>query len=355
MTAKQCAVFAVALGLIGMVGVHHSKGRAPRLLAPSDAPARTATCASRKPPGTHPAFTPQEQAHIDEVQEGILALRGRPFWQYRSSAERFKIETALAELKGMGLQGSDLAKGVIEDPLDFLQGERRTLVEDSVGSLNLEIQSLEWDSLGEALTSAQVDALSLALSERHKILASILTEDEMKQFAARHSFAGDQLRERVLQLSEPDFLEVSHANYQFERAAEAFEGPPAEEAAYLKPAHDRRQEQIRRQLKDGFSRYERSLSPSYEGQAVFALENGFDLETADQIHDLTEALRLSEIGMAESGVDMDEQAVRLNLEAGDALAKVEQLLGPHYQKWLSSPAALHFVARTSSTSESNSE
>ena len=288
------------------------------------------------PPVPHSPLLPV----AEQIQAQILALRSKAHWQYRPSAETFQIEAALGELKSLGLQPDDLAPGVMEDPLDFLSPSRKAEIQGVVVDQIVQLRTIEWDNLGEAWDGPTVDRYNELQKDHIARFRELLTTDEFQEYIARHSSAGDQLRNQRLDLTEEQFKAVAQAQFEFAHA-EVSDSDPDRLAALLRG----RNEQISTVLgADGFARFERAQLPAYEAHVDTALNLGLKADWGDWLFQVEDAVRRYEVSVWDRDDLPEIDKARTKAEAiAAARAHIRSALGDvSYEAWWNSPAALPF-------------
>jgi hypothetical protein len=154
------------------------------------------------------------------LADQIHSLRSLPFHQHRSWTNRLAIEDALIKMKEMGVtSAAELPKGILEDPLGYLEPARRAEVEPTVARFNERIRDIMFDSLGRALESAEVDELTSLETEREATLGQVLTSEEIAEWTARNTWEGQQLRELPLALDSEQFKSAAQIEHQFKTQA----------------------------------------------------------------------------------------------------------------------------------------
>jgi hypothetical protein len=235
------------------------------------------------------------------LADQIHSLRSLPFHQHRSWTNRLAIEDALIKMKEMGVtSAAELPKGILEDPLGYLEPARRAEVEPTVARFNERIRDIMFDSLGRALESAEVDELTSLETERESTLGQVLTSEEMAEWTARNTWEGQQLRELPLALDSEQFKSAAQIEHQFKTQAAKLDWTTPDGISELTKLGTWRDQAIGQALgSETAANMERALQPGYAATLEAGSSHGLPTDVSDYLWTLNRWQETSAIHLAE--------------------------------------------------------
>lgn len=235
------------------------------------------------------------------LAEQIQTLRALPFNQPRSWTNRIAIESALIQMKELGVtSAADLPPGILNDTLGFLDPARRAEIEPLVASINNRIRDLEFDSLGRAMESEEVDTLVALEAERETMLEHILTTQEMTEWTARNSWESQQMRELPIALEPEQFQSAASIEHQFKKQADQLDLTTSEGINKLSKLGAWRDQELGQVLgTDTMVRLEKARQPGYAAMMEAGNAHGLPAVSSDYLWSLHRWQETTALQMAE--------------------------------------------------------
>ena len=273
------------------------------------------------------------------LAEQIQTLRALPFNQPRSWTNRIAIESALIQMKELGVtSAADLPPGILNDTLGFLDPARRAEIEPLVASINNRIRDLEFDSLGRAMESEEVDTLVALEAEREIMLEHILTTQEMTEWTARNSWEGQQMRELPIALEPEQFQSAASIEHQFKKQADQLDLTTSEGINKLSKLGAWRDQELGQVLgTDTMARLEKAGQPGYAAMMEAGNAHGLPAVSSDYLWSLHRWQETTALQMAEG--DWGQLTARQEEVREMAVQQLVKSLGESTAKeWMMSEA-----------------